>query len=165
MKLRSATITAQDLEEIAGALGVRAELGEERTLSRGPDAGRREIRFLLRPERGSDRFRAIDAISGRRKNAVCWHGHYAAMAAIFAIETGATLETAIETYRGAAEFEELAPATAERNIGSLVEPVAMEDGCGCEGSETRTPTGDARDRGQAIALEILERRGAEDLSA
>jgi hypothetical protein len=158
MKLRSTTITAAELETIANRLGFRAEIGEERTMSRGADAGRHEIRFVLRPNRGVDTFRAIDPISGRRKAAICWHGHYAAMRAIFALETGAKLKTAVATYDGATAFEELAPATRHRNIGSIAEPATHEDGCECDGTATRTPTGAAYDLGGEIALEILEAR-------
>lgn len=156
MRLRSNLITRDELERVAAELSLRAEIGAERDLKRGPDAGRHEIRFTLKPD-SADRFRAIDPISGRRKFAVCWHGHYAAMRAIFTIDPAASLETAITTYNGAGEFQGKARATGARNIGSRVEPVAHEDGCRCEGTETRTPTGAADDAGREIGAEIGDR--------
>jgi hypothetical protein len=70
--------------------------------------------------------------SGRRMPAACWHAHRDVLSAIFAEYPDATIKTAMATYRGAEGFEDRYPGTADRNIGSVVEPAYMPDLCDCD---------------------------------
>lgn len=164
MKIRSTKL--ERVDHIAGALGVRFEAGNPaRILKAGPDAGALEIDGRLFPERGSDRFRALSSSGdGRRKNSICWHGHFAFMAAIFAADESAVLISALETYRGAWEFGTVAPATESRNVGSLAYPLERGEACKCGleagdpiASSAYTPAGYAERAGRMIAAgESLE---------
>ena len=46
----------------------------------------------------------------RKVNAVCWHGHYHFMRALFAVNENARIKTAWRDYRGLQSFLEQAPS-------------------------------------------------------
>lgn len=75
---------------------------------------------------------------------VCWHGHRAFMAALFALAPDATLRSAFATYRGAAGFRSAHGATADRNVGSQVRPVSYADACTCADTVETGPRGGLR---------------------
>lgn len=72
---------------------------------------------------------------GRRVAAVCWHGHRDFMRAVFARDPDARIKSAIADYRGSEAFERDFPATAHRNVGSMMYPMFMKDVCTCSWGE------------------------------
>lgn len=70
---------------------------------------------------------ARKSASGRRLHSANWEAHRAFLAEFFARYPGATVRSALATYRGKAEFERLYSATYHHNAGNLAEPVAFGD--------------------------------------
>lgn len=70
--------------------------------------------------------------TGRRMPAACWHAYRDVMYAIFAINPNARIATGMAVYRGLAGFESTYPATADQNIGSMMQPAYMPDLCDCD---------------------------------
>ncbi len=68
---------------------------------------------------------------GRRVAAVCWHGHRAFMQTLFHYAPNARLKSAAVQYDGHLEFWAKHNATGDRNIGSMMEPMAYRDACDC----------------------------------
>lgn len=131
MLLYSRTLSTTDLDVIAAELGIQVERGSDFF---GPRA--RRIGVKLFPEKGSDQFRLIRATSytksGRRRvHAVCWHGHYAFMRAVFMLDANAKFRTALATWDGRQDFFDRAYYSGHRNIGSMVEPLAHGNACDC----------------------------------
>lgn len=77
--------------------------------------------------------------SGRRIAASCWHAHRDVLAAIFDANPDARVYTAMAKYRGKQGFLDNYPATANKNIGSMVQPAYMPELCDCDlyGIDTR----------------------------
>src|SRR5262245_28968772 len=79
------SVTVAEVENSASGMGIALyEASDEGVRTRGKNAGRRLLKFLLRPA-APDRFRKVNYDlfgSGRRRKAwaVCWHGHYVFMA-------------------------------------------------------------------------------------
>lgn len=69
--------------------------------------------------------------SGRRMPATCWHGYRDVLRAVFTEYPEATVRTSMATYRGMAGFLADYPATADANVGSIMEPVTMPELCEC----------------------------------
>ena len=69
--------------------------------------------------------------SGRRTPSLCWHGFRDVIRAIFAVDPNATILTAMARYEGSEGFESTYPATAYKNIGSMMQPVTMPELCDC----------------------------------
>lgn len=69
--------------------------------------------------------------SGRKLNAVCWHGHREVMREIFKIAPDAILVSTFARYEGREHFERTHGETGLRNIGSQVQPLMMQDACDC----------------------------------
>jgi hypothetical protein len=129
--LYSRTLSTTDLDVIASELGIQVEHGPDFF---GPRARRIDVRLF--PEGGSDQFRLIRISSylksGRRRiHAVCWHGHYAFMRAVFMLDPNAKFRTALDTWDGRQDFFERAAASGHKNIGSMVEPLAYGNACDC----------------------------------
>src|SRR5215216_3253449 len=116
----------RDIEIIAERLGIETyDMRENGWRERGKFAGRQELRFVLKPQTGSDVYRLVRESFGgnpRRCWAVDWHGHWAFMEAVFQVDPDATFKTAIATYEGREGFYANAPATGSRNIGSWMQP-------------------------------------------
>lgn len=70
--------------------------------------------------------------NGRCLKAACWHAYRDAMYEVFAINPQARVYTAMATYKGIDGFESQYPATADQNIGSMMQPAYMPDLCNCE---------------------------------
>ena len=77
-----------------------------------------------------ERYRRISH-SGRKINAVCWHGFRDFFRALFEYTPDAVVKTALATYAGSKGFEATFPATGAKNIGSMFEPMAIADACLC----------------------------------
>lgn len=69
--------------------------------------------------------------SGRRGPYVCWHAYRDVLRAIFALEPSAVIVTTMARYEGSEGFERTYPATADKNIGSMVRPAYMVEMCEC----------------------------------
>ena len=106
---------------------VAASRGGGRTLS---------VKVNLPHGPGRERYRRISH-HGRRINAVCWHGFRDFFRALFEYSPEAVAKTALATYDGPEGFEDTYPHTAENNIGSRFEPMAMADACLCVDSGDR----------------------------
>lgn len=70
--------------------------------------------------------------TGRRIPAACWHAYRDVLAALFEEYPRASVRTAMAVYRGREGFEQHYPATADRNVGSQMQPAYMPDLCDCE---------------------------------
>jgi flagellar biosynthesis GTPase FlhF len=71
------------------------------------------------------------SMSGRRLTAACWHVHRDFMRAIFDLSPTASLVSCQAAYHGKADFEAKYPDTAGINIGSMMQPMSMEEACAC----------------------------------
>jgi len=106
------TLAASDLESIAQRLGIITyNVADHGMVSRGRNAGKHKVSLVLRPQTGSDRYRAFADYSGRRKWAVTWEGHRDFMTNVFARDQSATIDSALARYRGVQEFLDLYPLT------------------------------------------------------
>jgi hypothetical protein len=70
--------------------------------------------------------------SGRRINAACWHAYRDAIIAVFDINPDARVYTAMAKYVGRDGFMAEYPRTADKNIGSMVQPAYMPELCDCD---------------------------------
>jgi hypothetical protein len=89
-------ITTLTLRSIAADMGIRVE----------GDAGS----FVLRPERGSDKWRKIGH-GGRRVNAISWEGHYVFLERVFNVHPTGRVRSCLADYQGLADFKAKAPGT------------------------------------------------------
>lgn len=131
MILYSRTLSITDLYAIANDLGIRLECDADFF---GPRSRRLNLRLFA--EVGSDQFRKINVArylkSGRRRTgAVCWHGHYAFMRAVFMLDANAKFRTAIDTWDGRQDFFKRAAESGRKNVGSIMEPLAYANACDC----------------------------------
>lgn len=67
----------------------------------------------------------------RRINAVCWHAFRDVFTELFDQYPDARIYTGLAKYRGRSEFYANYPATAHRNIGSMMYPMTMPETCDC----------------------------------
>lgn len=137
-------ITEDVLESAARAVGVRVELAP---LSGSGKRWRVKLYPVVRPDAytpGGRRRRgpagdglyqrvSTSAFSdgSRRVHAVCWHGFRDYFRACFSAEPCAVFRTALDTWRGLADFEARFRASGGRNGGSQVRPVANAAACRC----------------------------------
>lgn len=157
-----ATVHAVSVDTYGG--NIAPEISHIGTRSRGRHAGRHVYRVKLtaKDSRGEGARRSW---SGRRGPWTCWHAFRDVMAAWLIADPAAHIRTGVAVYDGADGFLSLFPATADRNIGSMVEPLAMGDACDCESdagdrqvNPDRTDDGrDLRDEMRDYVAE-LERR-------
>ena len=68
---------------------------------------------------------------GRRIASVCWHGHRTFMEAMFNLAPNARLKSMVVTYEGRTDFWANHDATGNRNVGSMMQPLAYRDACDC----------------------------------
>ena len=73
--------------------------------------------------------------SGRRMPAACWHAYRDVLMAVFSEYPDAIARTGLATYRGLEGFLRDYPATGERNVGSVMQPVTMPELCDHEGND------------------------------
>ena len=69
--------------------------------------------------------------SGKRWVSACWHCHRDVMIAMFKYNPNIRIKSAIADYKGKEDFKFKFPATAYINVGSMMQPRNMEDGCEC----------------------------------
>ncbi len=136
----ASNVSRVTLEYAARAVGVRADISP---------VGRR-FRVKLRPvvtpdmlapsgrryrdERGDARYqREVVGYgsAGRRVSAVCWHGFRDFFRAVFAQESDAVFRTALDTWRGAEDFEKRFAESGHKNIGPRIAPVCIAEACRC----------------------------------
>jgi hypothetical protein len=135
-------VPKHDLETIARTVGVELS-GDDVSNSRGdrwqgrliPDNsethGTSELAKYQRTS--ASQFGYSDRLGrGRKVHAVCWHGYRDFMQAVFDRFPAARIQTSFADYRGAEDFADKYPATAYKNIGSLMYPVYVSDACECE---------------------------------
>jgi len=86
-------------------------------------------KFRLSPN--GDRYRHISH-TGRRVNAVCWHGHRDFMLKLFELCPDAILKTSLATYKGREDFLKQFESTGWNNCGSMAMPLTYRHACKCE---------------------------------
>lgn len=69
--------------------------------------------------------------SGRRMPAACWHAFRDVYRDLFAHHPGLVITTSLARYT-ADNFEGTFPATADVNVGSMIQWVSLADLCDCE---------------------------------
>lgn len=72
--------------------------------------------------------------SGRRGPWACWHAYRDVLSELFDVNPEARIRTSLTTYDGARGFQLNYPATAYKNIGSMVSPAYMPELCDCPDS-------------------------------
>lgn len=72
---------------------------------------------------------ARESWSGRATVAACWHAYRDAIRAVLTEFPHAVVTTSLARYEGLAGFEAQYPRTADKNIGSMVQPAYMPDLC------------------------------------
>ena len=111
------------------ALRCRLALGSERQEYAGErtESGRKIKPPLKWQRRSTSPFH-----SERRVSAVCWHGHFRFMSALYALAgDNVRIQTAFADYRSREDFYDKAPETGYRNIGSQVFPTQAREACYC----------------------------------
>ena len=73
--------------------------------------------------------------SGHRTIAVCYHGHYRFMAAVYACNPLAHIVSVMASYTSVHDFEASAPNLAYYNVGSKMYTQCFEDACDCTKGE------------------------------
>jgi hypothetical protein len=114
-------ITRVSDERYAGNLGINADA---HPLSR---TGAR-ARIVAKDSHGPG---SRTTWTGRHGPWACWHAYRDVLAAIFAEYPDARIRTRMANYIGRTGFEDLYPATARDNVGSIMQPAYMPDLCGC----------------------------------
>lgn len=87
-------------------------------------------RFTLRPRSTKGQY-ARRSYTGRRVNAVCYHGHYIVMQWLFRDAPDAILISTHARYNGAGDFYRLAEGVGDVNIGSMMQPMSYREACDC----------------------------------
>lgn len=83
-------------------------------------------RFTLETK-DSRAFGSRTSWSGRHMRKASWQAHWDVLEAIFQQHPDAIVRTSMATYDGYKGFLANAPATAEKNIGSRMQPATMPD--------------------------------------
>ena len=113
--------TKEKLKSCAAAIGVEVTDLDDRGVW---------TKFRLSPG-GEPCYRRISN-TGRRVNAVCWHGHRDFLLWLFELCPDATLKTSLATYRGKEDFLKKFESTGWNNCGSMAMPLTYRHACKCE---------------------------------
>ena len=105
------------------------KVGVELDASRLNQAGTRH-RVKVNPQR-PNKYQRINALTGRRVHAVCWHGFRDFFLACFEQAPQAVFRTAMDTWNGAEDFEKRYRASGHRNVGSQMYPICAAENCQC----------------------------------
>ncbi len=136
MKVRG--VPASEFAEIVQLVS-HARYGGNVIIKTGPNTINRRgdftITFRAVSSRGAG---ARGSWSGRKSIAVCWHAFRDVYAETFRRYPKAKIETMYATYNGAAGFMRDYPATAERNIGSMIQHAYPDELCECGDTEIYT---------------------------
>lgn len=128
------TLSRGELAEIAAENHV--QLNEYREAGHERGTGRQHHAFTIRPATGDDTYRKMNSHNGRRVWAVCWHGHYAFMAALLEEDPYARIRSAVADWKGRDDFHTRAPDTAWDEVGPMIyRHAACEDCAGNHGYE------------------------------
>lgn len=73
--------------------------------------------------------------TGRRGPWACWHAYRDVLAELFETNPNARVRTSLAVYKGRDGFNSSYPATAYKNIGSMVAPAYMPELCDCTGQD------------------------------
>jgi len=65
-------------------------------------------------------------------NSVCWHGFRDFIKAVYELNENFRFVTATTTYKNKDHFLETYPATGNKNIGSIFQPMYFQDACLCD---------------------------------
>jgi hypothetical protein len=88
-------------------------------------------------EAGDNRYQRTSASymrDDRRVFAVCWHGFRDFFRAVYRVTPDAIFRTAMDTWRGSADFEARFPESGHKNIGAPIAPIAAAEACRCPSS-------------------------------
>lgn len=139
-------ITAAQLQSAAASVGVALDvrtLNEKGTRHRVkvnpivPSSARTPAGARKRGDKGNAPYQRVSPSmfnSGRRVHAVCWHGFRDFFRACFKLAPAATFRTAMDTWRGAEDFEARFAQSGHRNIGSQMAPMTAAEACACPDS-------------------------------
>jgi hypothetical protein len=116
------------ISQVGRALSFRLALGEDR--QDDDDCRTASGRKVKAPVRWQRRSTSVFS-SERRIAAVCWHGHFAFMSALYALVPDARVKSAIADYRDRDAFYGQAPDTGYLNMGSQMYPVQAREACFC----------------------------------
>lgn len=145
MRVTSHVLTGETLGRIARQVAAQHYGGnltvETEHVSTGPRKGT-ETRVKLGAA-NSRMSGARESWTGRKGPWSCWHVFRDVFAAWLIADPSAVIRTGVEVYRGAAGFLEAFPATAYRNVGSMVQPAYMTELCSCSGPDDGGPLVDA----------------------
>jgi hypothetical protein len=141
------TLTPDELRDVARKVGVKIHSDWNGSGIR-KDGRAWNFRLALdsdKPKRSAGYKYQRTSTSGfnpdRRVAAVCWHGHRDFMRAIFDRDPSARIKSAFADYKGRENFEREFPATAHRNVGSMMYPVFMIDACTCSWGDWNVDSG------------------------
>ena len=102
-----------------------------------PVSARTPKGYRRKGEDGNAEYQRVSA-TGRRINAVCWHGFRDYFRAVYSMEPNARFQTGIATWNGSEDFEARYRETGLRNIGSIMFPFYFAEACVCrEAGEAR----------------------------
>lgn len=146
-------VTAQQVQQAARQVNLRADIRHVFTVSRGAGKGP-GVRFGLKlgdpvsaTGKKKDNRREYQRVSTwrrradgtpRRNAAVCWHGHRDFFRALFArapearVASAQTKATVPGGYYTAGNFEQVYQNTGDHNIGSMFAPMRYADACACD---------------------------------
>jgi hypothetical protein len=114
----------------ASNVGVDVDI---KTLNNKGTRHRVKVNLAYGPDR--ERYRRISH-SGRKVNAVCWHGFRDFFRECYAIEPNAEFRTALDHWKESEDFENRYRESGLRNIGSQAVPLDAANACECgEGAE------------------------------
>ena len=65
-------------------------------------------------------------------NSVCWHGFRDFIKAVYELNENFRFVTATTTYKNKDHFLETYPATGNKNIGSIFQPMYFQEACLCD---------------------------------
>lgn len=85
-------------------------------------------RIIARDSKGQQARRSA---SGRHGPYACWHAYRDALRAVFKVYPHAVVTTSLARYNGSDGFESVYPETANKNVGSMVNPAFMSELCDC----------------------------------
>lgn len=86
----------------------------------------RRVRFTIET-RDAWKHGSRTSASGRHMRKASWEAHRDVMQALFQHDSHATIKTALATYRGIDDFNDKFPATAFKNVGSIIQPRTMRE--------------------------------------
>jgi hypothetical protein len=84
------------------------------------------------------KYQRVSAFSGRKVNAVCWHGFRDFFRECFTLQPNAVFRTALATWKGKEHFEASFAESGWQEVGSEFRPARACDVCKCpEAGEAR----------------------------